>query len=184
MVTLTGSKIKRIQLVCAILLVFISIGCDKINYCHQGLNRKDYKSNDLKIHGYYYILDDAGNIEPHYVFYRNGVVQKLVAGAPDQELSETEAFWFTDEYKHYSKDDLLKWGVFLIHEGKIALETWSPSMGFAAPLTRRQGIITSDSTFVITSYETCEGDSGYEGDVTFYFKPLPEKPDSNNNVIE
>jgi hypothetical protein len=166
------------------ILLALCLGCTKIRECRLELNRFDYNSEELSIQGYYYTKADDGKIQPQFIFYRNGVIKQLGGTSYNEaDLLEAEASWLEIESINFSRNKRINWGIFHIFNDQIVLEIWSSSKGGAPPLYRRQGSILNDSTFILTSYESCEGYSG-EGEDTYYFKNLAVKPDSTNTVIE
>lgn len=171
-------------LVCSTLTTIALISCLKIRECRLELNRMDYHSAELRVQGYYYSVENDGTILPTYILYRNGVLLKLYGGPyTEMELSNAEADWLSERSEELRRDVHLDWGIFLVHQDKIVIETWGPSRGGAPPLYRIEGYIVNDSIFVTTEFKNCLGEAGRDED-TYYFKHLAQKPDSTNTVIE
>lgn len=171
-------------LACSTLTTIALISCLKIRECKLELNRIDYHSNELRVQGYYYFVENDGKIVPAYILYRNGVLLKLNGGPyTEMELANAETSWLSERSKELRRDVHMDWGIFLVYQDNIVIETWGPSRGGTPPLYRIKGYIMNDSTFVTTEFTTCLGEAGSD-EHTYYFKHLAQKPDSTNTVIE
>jgi len=117
--------------------------------------------------------------------YRNGVYLTSDAEDLDNARSGNIDVFQPNEIMQGSKTI---WGVFQIVGDSIEIEHWEPfQFGCESATTYERGIIVSDTMFTITSIESLkngESKSFEEVNNDFTFRPLEQKPDSTNQVIE
>ncbi len=173
-------QIKIILLI--ITVVFFSNSCRKCIFPDEELtlSKEPYTGNQLRIDGYYYLMDDY-RINATYFFYQNGIIIHR-GGWINNSLEELEKNFQTINWDKI-KSNKLKWGVFNIDSNKISFERWYPSSGGGLPVYIRSGNIQNDTTFTITkSIHSKTGKEEKEYEV-YHFKAFSPKPDSTNSFI-
>lgn len=173
---------QRLTLILALVVLFMG-GCKKwLKDEELTLNRQPYNSNELKIDGYYYYLENR-KIWKTYFFYRNGTLHYGIASDTlDNDLVKYDAWFASDYYSNIIKTDHNRWGLFQIHDDSIVLERWSIQEG-GDPVLRVSGHILNDTTFVMTRSEYPYSGEVYQHDLTYHFHQFSPKPDSTNTFI-
>lgn len=172
----------RLTLILALVVLFMG-GCKKwLKDEELTLNRQPYNSNELRIDGYYYDMED-GKIWSTYFFYRNGILHYGIASdtlGNDLDMYDT---WFaSDYYLQCLRTGRRRWGLFEIHDDSIVFERWGILEG-GDPVLRFSGRILNDTTFIITKCENpYSGESSQENDL-YHFHAFSPKPDSTNMFI-
>lgn len=176
----------------AVPLVIFSLitNCNKNKPCKDdelSVPKSYFKGNELRIDGYYFGDVNRNTIKPFaniYYFYFNGVF--FTSDASD--LNEAEAGTIkVDVENSFGKQIKGLWGVFKINGDVIEIERWRSRNNGCETTIYEQGNIINDTTFIIMKREYRENGtiSKIESpNSTFYFRPLPQKPDSTNNFIK
>lgn len=148
------------------------------------LDRIPYTGNQLRIDGYYYLLDTDSTLLATYFFYKNGI---LLAGGgrplPEGLDYIEENYFSSKEWIKKIPGKILKWGIFQIEGNKISFEKWYPSSISPTPAYIRYGEILNDTTFTITKSvrpKTGKKRTFFE---LYHFKEFSPKPDSTNDFI-
>jgi hypothetical protein len=144
------------------------------------LEKRPYVGNQLRIDGYYYLLDDYG-INATYFFYQNGIIIHR-GGWISNNLEELEHNFETINWNEI-KDNKLKWGVFQVDGNEILFERWYPSSGGPTPAYIRSGEILNDTTFLITKSVRPKTGEEKELNEVYHFREFSPKPDSTNIFI-
>ena len=163
--------------------VLIIMGsCNKWENEKMTLVRQPYNSNELRLDGYYYDMED-GKICSTYFFYRNGILHYGIASDTlDNDLVKYDAWFASEYYSEHLRSGRRRWGVFEIHDDSIVFERWGILEG-GDPVLRFSGRILNDTTFIITKCENPHsGDVCQEQDL-FHFRQFSPKPDSTNMFI-
>lgn len=174
-------EMKIILIIMAV--VFSSNSCDKDILADDelSLDRIPNTGNQLRIDGYYYLMDDYG-VNATYFFYQNGIIIHR-GGWINSSLEELEMNFQTIDWEEINNNKL-KWGVFQVYGDEISFERWYPSSGGPLPAYIRSGEIQNDTTFIIT--KSIRSKTGEEKELheTYHFRQFSPKPDSTNNFIK
>ncbi|MGI6479007.1 MAG: hypothetical protein ACOX0M_06150 [Salinivirgaceae bacterium] len=149
------------------------------------LKKEPYIGNQLRIDGYYYVMDLNNSVISTLFFYRNGLLLYGGGGRPGSVgFDELEADLFTSEtFLNTIKNHKSCWGIFQIIDNEIRYEKWYPSSGGGMPAYLSIGEIQNDTTFVITKAIRPKTDETLVLNEVFHFRAFAPKPDSTNNVI-
>lgn len=147
------------------------------------LEKVDYKGNELRIDGYYYMKDTQRPQISVLFLYENGII--LYGSAFDiDKTNEMEERYRNGSYATHAKEKYL-WGVFQIDGTQIKYEKWTPGAGPSWSFTY-EGVILNDTTFIINkSYRAKDavGKKPSEEHREYHFKQFSPKPDSTNRFI-
>lgn len=169
-------------LIVLILGVILS-NCTKVNTCHPRIKKLKFSSGELRTNGFYYHLSD-GKISPDFFLYTDGIVLPLGGGGRYQveQIDSVIASWNTTEFDNIVHKSKVGWGVFVVYENKIEMESYVPSSGGASPLYLYSGRILNDSTFVFEKAESCLEKEKIEKRELFFWQ-TNSKPDSTNSFF-
>ena len=173
---------KLLKLLVAILILCAS--CEKnpnlgdLPLCSE---RAVNNSNALRIGGMYY-FESSANPGYAYIFLlnANGTVGETGIEMP---LSDAPAKFSSSSFLNYIKNNKDYWGVYHIEGSKIYIDTWRSDGNNKDFGNRWSGDILSDTSFTITSRNSCDGSSPKSVNKTYYFYPLSSKPDSVTSLI-
>ena len=173
---------KSITILSAIVYLLMPIyGCNVI-YPDEELTikRQNYKGNELRTDGYYYLFNETNNITVVYYYYRNGVI--LLGGSfGGNNLNEIEKQLVNPKVKTKTN-----WGVFLIENNTIQYEKWigSSSSSPKAYLYSCNGNILNDTTIHLIEEYYSERKEKRAINEIWRFKQFDYKPDSTNVYIK
>jgi hypothetical protein len=139
------------------------------------MNRMPYNGNEIKIDGYYYVINSEG-LTPIYL-YRNGVIF-LPGGSILSNFVDYEKSIPNIKNNNYHKTPY-SWGIFEVTNNEIIIERWFIGSGINYPSRVLKGEILNDTTFIIAGLT--EGNSNLS---KFLFRQFSPKPDSTNNFIK
>ena len=146
--------------------------------------KQNYTSSELRIDGYYYGEPYSDNEVRILFFYRNGVFFDSNSEPLENAKNGTITI---DIQNSFAKQVKALWGNFMILGSTIQVERWrAVSVGCFKTLYEK-GEIKNDTTFVITQREYRNNgkvEKTETTNITFYFRQLPQKPDSTNNFIK
>ena len=178
------TKMNRILL----LLTFILTNCRKDKGLFENDNltllRSNYLGTQLRVDGYYY-TEANGDVFSSSFFYRNGVL--LYSGGAKDSIEAMDSYIkkeFVDEQGF--KESSFFWGILLIENTSVKFELFYPSSGGPINAYVSQGVILSDTTFLIQgSYRNQDGKvtDFREENRMFYFRQFSPKPDSTNSFV-
>ena len=138
------------------------------------LQKQDYRSNELRVDGYYYTISNSNSItkiQTAICLYRNGLF--LDIGLPDLSNLETADDYIKNKKTAFS--NLSKpqpyWGLFQISPNKVTIERYEYVSNGNYPTKMIDGVIKNDTTFVILLFKDSD---------TFRFRAFSPKPDSIN----
>ncbi|GAA4463605.1 hypothetical protein GCM10023093_12460 [Nemorincola caseinilytica] len=169
-----------------ILLLVVLASCEKLGLCHDAeyhMHKTPYTGTQLRTDGFYYGEPDTDYVgvirRTILVLYRNGVI--MMPGSPKQ-----------DSMEHYlsqpgRKDVVYEWGLFAIDDTAISMENWMPAHGGCSPIGYTTGQILNDIAFVLTARETRRRKGKTERkeyNELYIFRPLADKPDSTNDILD
>lgn len=160
-----------------VILLSLFINCSWMNNESDKLTleRIPYNGNELKLFGYYHMLDNDG-LMTVYFLYQNGMILHADDFSPSK-LSEKEEVYRNGQYYQWVKDDYTSWGVFHIDNNTIKFERWYPG-DVSWKTFIRTGEIVNDTTFHITESQRSDGTEVREKDETYHFRAFSPKPDS------
>ena len=142
--------------------------------------REDYLNDNIRIDGFYCLYYEGRILEVLFL-YRNGVYFRVIGNGKVTKPEEIETL-LTEEHLNGLTTNKRFWGIFLIKDNDILLESWKIIHGdhYSVVMT---GDILNDSTFTITQRD--DNLSGISSlNYTYYFYPYCPKPDSTNIFIE
>jgi hypothetical protein len=139
------------------------------------LERIPYNGNELKLFGYYHMLDNDG-LMTVYFLYQNGMILHADDFSP-AKLPEKEDVYRNGQYYKWVKDDYTSWGVFHIDSNAIKFERWYPG-DVSWKTFIRTGEILNDTTFHISMSQRSDGSEIRTKDETYHFRAFSPKPDS------
>jgi hypothetical protein len=181
--------------------VFMFISCKVFEPL--SLNKQDYRGNNLKTDGYYYIFKDKEEgftlKEKKYntfFIYRNGIYfGGKGLSSPTFDISNLDSLDLSVKKKviNVVKYEPLQyeWGVFKVNGSEIVIERWvTASGGGIYPTQILKGEIKNDTTI---NFHTLVGAHpvNYNRkkkilkiDETYHFRQMSPKPDSTNKFIK
>jgi hypothetical protein len=157
-------------------ILFSLIGCDKLcDIPPLKTNRVRYIGNALRLDGLYYTKDFKSN----FFLYRNGILKGVCV---DDAINA-----IPNKFKCSLNADIIAgaqkvpyfWGVYLIEQDSIRIETWGTIADCSYDTFQRKGKILNDTTFLIAGM--VNRNSTIQD--TFYFAAFSPKPDSTNKFI-
>lgn len=151
------------------------------------LQKREYLTKELRTDGFYYGNDKGGDVitVSTFFFYINGV---FLNGFPVEKSKVSLKQIEIRDFKEISYDEIkYQWGLFLINDTQIEIETWEPTQCGMRTFYQR-GKIINDTTFNIT-YEEYRDDGEAETikkdlNIEYKFYKMDLKPDSTNNFIK
>jgi hypothetical protein len=153
---------------------------------------KDARGNDIdatatvplymKTDGYYFELDHGKDLARIFLFYKNGIVMHPGSYSLEYPVS------IETDLRDSSKVSKLKsipwaWGKFTTIGDSIIIDKFYPGSG-GPERALRCGRILSDTSFVISATMKPDGQDKQNTFELYYFKKLPEKPDSVNDIVK
>ncbi len=143
------------------------------------LKREDNKSKKLKLNGYYYI--QRNDMVYLYFLFENGSILNA-AGFNEDEWDKYEQKLIAKSVNEKVISLKYNWGVYQIKSDSILYERWYPSERPYRTAIRK-GVISNDSTFIITKVVSSKGETSDENEV-YHFKEFRHKMDSVTHYIE
>lgn len=161
----------------SLLLLTISNGCEKLcQDAELGLARTDNSTDSLRLDGYYY--GDISGVNPNTaevrLLYANGVFYNNLSFDLNDAVSGNVVLINNDLRKEYKGD----WGVYKITGNSIEIRSWFSRANGCVGRYIEKGVILSDTTFKITSWQSSRDDKEVIVDATFNFVPFSPKSDS------
>jgi hypothetical protein len=154
---------------------FLFLGCDKLcDIPPLKTKRLAYNGNALRFDGLYH-TKDANSL---FFLYKNGVgyywgcVEHTITAIPDRFRCSLDA-----EMIAAGKKIPYAWGIYLIQQDSIRIETWGQVADCAYETFFQMGKILNDSTLLIQRLRNAAISD------TFYFAAFSPKPDSTNKFI-
>ena len=147
------------------------------------LQKTTYTGDQLKIDGYFYGEPNSKNNVRIYYLYSNGVF--FDDGIESLEDSQNGTIK-VDVSNNLGKQTKGQWGTFSINGNSIEIERWQSNINGCETTIYEKGNIINDTSFVITRREFRERGKSIKTEdpnSTFYFKALPQKPDSTNVFV-
>lgn len=184
MVKIINTRIMKLLLI-SMLMLFNS-NCENLSFKKDdelSLKRVDYTGNQLRIDGYYYLINynDPQKNMGVFIFFRNGVLTYLGGGF--LSFNELENYIINKDFIDKKKDVKYFWGVFQVKNDIIKFERWYPSEG-AKEAYVREGKILNDTTFHITKSYRSNGTELSDENETYHFRKFSPKPDSTNVFVK
>jgi len=149
------------------------------------LIKQVYAGTQLRIDGYYYLMDKSSNtIIATYLFYNNGILLHGGGWPYSNQFEGLNNNFCSEIWSKVIKEYKDNWGLFAIEGNKIVFERWYPSSGGPYPAYIRSGEILNDTTFIITQSMRSNGKEVSEENEVYHFKQFSPKPDSTNNFVK
>jgi hypothetical protein len=143
--------------------------------------RSENNTNALRLGGFYYY---QSSLNPErvsiYILNSNGTLGDTGIELP---LTNAQSKFNSASFLSYISDNKSYWGVYHIEGANIKIDTWHADSNGKDYGYRRKGEILSDTSFVITSSELCNGSEFRNRYEVYYFYPLNNKPDSVTSLI-
>jgi len=143
--------------------------------------REDYLGDNIYIEGFYYTYFE-GKIRRILFLYRNGICFRVYGDGKDRTTPEEAETLLTENHLKWLITDKECWGIYIIKDHNILLESWMNTHGDHHSVVET-GEILNDTTFIITKRDhNLSGISSVN--YTYHFYPYSPKPDSMNIFIE
>lgn len=177
----------RVYIWLIVLGILFGTSCEKTKTCKDDnllVVRENYLSRKIKINGYYFgDLNASRNVKIYYLysngFFFDGGVEVL-ENAKDGNI-------FVDVPNVFPRTVKGAWGVFRVFDNFLEIERWQSSVNGCESTVYERGDILSDTLFIIRKREFRRNGKVVaieEPNSLFYFRPLPQKPDSTNSFIQ
>lgn len=171
---------RHLLIIFSLLLIF---SCCRVAH-ELKLGKSAFAGNDFKLDGYYYSLENEGQL---FFLYSDGVFIDFsckILQFDNEELSERR----DSTINYYAslgnyKNTQYGWGVWKVEDDNLIIEKWLSGSGGAYPVGRYVGNVINDTTINIAfTYQLPP--NGKEKMGKFRFRQFCPKPDSTNAFIE
>lgn len=160
-------------------LIITIQSCNKMDDCDDDnftFSRQENTSDTLRLNGYYFgDISETNPDNPNiYVLNQNGIfLNRNSFSLNDAQSGNVEL-----EVSSQQVQNKGFWGVYKISGRQIEIQSWIPMSNGCVSVLTEKGIITSDTTFKITSWQSSRNNEVKNINAKFSFAPFSPKPDS------
>lgn len=165
-------------------IVFLEVACS-VTRQPPTLILENNNSRKILLDGYFYTKKD-NYLYNLIILYQNGIILEGGSSEISAGLNSVDSNLLApNNYNNsYDREIPYIWGIYTIKDNNIILERYKvPAYGESYQTYVDQGFILNEKQFVVTSRKYIKIGKLETRQDTFYFRPLPTKPDSTNNFI-